>query len=98
VTHPFDVPYIDRMARTKSVVRVGPQGRVVIPAAVRRDLGIAPGDELSLSVSEDRLVLEPRAAAAARARGMLRHLATGVSPVDELIAARREEAHREAAE
>jgi len=86
------------MARPESVVTVGPQGRVVIPVAVRRRLGITAGDELALSVDDDRLVLEPRAAAAARARGMLRHLATEVSAVDELIAERREEARREAAE
>lgn len=86
------------MARATSVVTIGPQGRVVIPAAVRRRLGVAPGDELIVSVDDDRLVLEPRAAAAERVRGMLRDLAGDVSLVDALMAERREEARREAAE
>ncbi len=83
------------MARSTSFVTVGPQGRVVIPAPVRRRLGISPGDELALTVDGHRLVLEPRAVAAARARGMFKHLATGTSVVDELLADRREEARRQ---
>lgn len=77
------------------MVTVGPQGRFVIPVRVRRALKIAPGDRLSLAVEGDRLSLEPAASAAARARGMLRHLRTDASVVDELIAERREEASRE---
>ena len=78
----------------KSRLTVGPQGRVVIPAAVRRRLQISPGDELSLTIHDDRLVLEPPRTAARRARGMFKHLATDVSVVDELIAERRAEARR----
>ena len=78
-----------------TVVTVGPQGRLVIPAAVRRRLQIEPGEELTLTVDRSRLVLEPRSAAVERVRGSLRHLATDKSVVDELIAERREEARRE---
>ena len=77
------------------MVTVGSRGRVVIPANVRRDLGIETGDQLNLTVDDNRLVLESRRAAARRLRGMFRHLATDVSVVDELIAERREEARRE---
>ncbi len=83
------------MADQRVTVTVGPQGRLVIPAQVRRALNISPGDRLSLAVEGERLSLEPAAAAAARARGMLSHLRTDVSAVDELIAERREEATRE---
>ena len=84
------------MARPlRSTVTLGPQGRIVIPAAARALLGIEPGQRLSLEVDEDRLVLEPQATAARRARGMFARLATGTSVVDELIAERREEAARE---
>jgi AbrB family looped-hinge helix DNA binding protein len=67
----------------------------VIPAPVRHELGIDPGDELVVSVDDQRLVLESRAAIAAQLRGSLKHLAKGASVVDELIAERREEARRE---
>lgn len=73
-------------------MRVGPQGRVVIPAALRRQVGLSAGDELRVFVDADRLVLEPRAAAAERARGMFKHLATEVLASDQLIAERRAEA------
>ena len=86
---------ISPMAQSRSVVTVGPQGRVVIPAPIRRSLGLAAGDELTLTIDGERLVLEPRAVAAARARGMFAHLATDVSVVDELLAERREEARRD---
>ena len=78
------------------MVKLGPQGRLVIPAAVRRRLGLAPGDEMALRVDDERLVLEPRAAAAARAQGMFKDLSTEASVVDELIEERRSEARREA--
>ena len=42
-------------------LQVGPQGRIVIPAAVRQSLGIEPGDTLVARVEDGRLVLETRA-------------------------------------
>ncbi len=92
------MPYCWIVARKRSdVIRDGPQGRVVIPAPVRRRLGIATGDELTLVVEDERMLIERRATAAARAHGMFQHLDTGASVVDELIAERREEARREEA-
>jgi AbrB family looped-hinge helix DNA binding protein len=81
-----------------AVVKIGPQGRIVIPAHLRKSLGVVPGDELVARMEGQRLVLESRAAAGARLLGMFAHLATDVSIVDELIAERREEARREEAE
>lgn len=40
-------------------VRVSEQGRITIPADVRRKLGIQPGDELALEAREDEAVLRP---------------------------------------
>jgi AbrB family looped-hinge helix DNA binding protein len=37
---------------------LGQQGRFVIPADIRRALGLAPGDRLHLRVTGQRLVLE----------------------------------------
>jgi AbrB family looped-hinge helix DNA binding protein len=76
-------------------VTVGPQGRLVIPASLRRRLSIEPGEVLIARAEEDRLVLERRKAILARLRERLRVVPTDVSLVDELIAERRKEAERE---
>jgi AbrB family looped-hinge helix DNA binding protein len=76
-------------------VTVGPQGRLVIPASLRRRLSIEPGEVLIARAEEDRLVLERRKAILARLRQRLRVVPTDVSLVDELIAERRKEAERE---
>lgn len=89
------------MARgSKAVpVRIGPQGRVVIPAKLRRELEIEPGETFIVRVESQRLVLERREQILERMRRELRGTAVdGTSPVDELIAERREAARREASE
>ncbi len=89
------------MAHTSRSVtlRVGPQGRIVIPADLRRDLEIETGSTLVAHVESDRLVLERREDILARLRRETRaSRAAGGSVVDELIAERRAEARREAAE
>jgi AbrB family looped-hinge helix DNA binding protein len=75
---------------------IGPQGRVVIPADLRRELGLEPGTPLVAHVEEGRLVLERRDQILRRMREELRGSARpGSSTVDDLIAERREEARRE---
>jgi AbrB family looped-hinge helix DNA binding protein len=76
-------------------VTVGPQGRLVVPAALRRRLGLQPGDVLVATADEDRLVLERRDAILARLQGRFAHIPPDVSLADELIAQRRQEAERE---
>ncbi|MGH2354775.1 MAG: AbrB/MazE/SpoVT family DNA-binding domain-containing protein [Chloroflexota bacterium] len=83
---------------TPSQVRVGPQGRVVIPAALRKAAGIDTGDTLVARAEAGRVVLETRAAILARLRWRLRHIPADVSLADELIRDRREEARREETE
>ena len=49
---------VEHMAHS---VTVGERGRLVIPAGLRRSLGISPGDRLVVHSDEDgRLVLEDR--------------------------------------
>jgi AbrB family looped-hinge helix DNA binding protein len=78
-------------------LQVGPQGRIVIPAAVRQTLGIEPGDTLVARVEDGRLVLETRTRLLARfsarfAGARMQPVAGGAgSVVDELIAERRAE-------
>lgn len=86
------------MAEREAIeVTVGRQGRLVVPAPLRRRLGIEAGDVLVASAQENRLVLERREAIVARARDRFAHIPADVSLADELIDHRREEAARESA-
>jgi AbrB family looped-hinge helix DNA binding protein len=52
--------------------RLNANGRVVIPAAMRRALDLRPGDDLILRVEDGELRLSTRRQALARARRMIR--------------------------
>lgn len=78
-------------------ITLGPQGRVVVPAPLRRELGLEAGSVLIARAEEGRLVLEPRAAVLARLRRRFAAIPDGVSLADELVAERREAARRESA-
>lgn len=72
---------------------------MVIPAEMRRTLKIDPGETLMAHVEGERLVLERREQILERLRRELRgSTPEGSSMVDELIAERRAEARREAAD
>jgi AbrB family looped-hinge helix DNA binding protein len=76
-----------------SLVEVGPKGRVVIPASIRRELGIAEGSQLVALVEGGGVVLLPRAEVKRRLRGMF--AGVGASMSAELVRERRREARRE---
>lgn len=48
------------MADSANEVQLGAQGRLVIPAALRKAMNLRPGDRLIARVSADGLVLERR--------------------------------------
>lgn len=77
-------------------VRVGRQGRIVIPATLRESLDLRPGEALIATVDDGRLVLERRASVLARLRQRFQSIPPGISLADELIHERRLEAQREA--
>lgn len=79
-------------------VQVGAQGRLVIPAALRKALHLKPGDRLMARQEGETLVLERRAAIEKRLQDRFRHIPKEVSLVDELIAERRAEAAKESTE
>jgi len=76
--------------------RVDPNGRIVLPVAVRRLLGVTPGDEVVLHVGGDGVRVSSIAAAVKDAQAVVRrHLRPGTSLVDDLLAWRRREVGRE---
>ena len=86
------------MAASDNEVQIGAQGRVVIPAALRKALKLKPGDRLIARKVGESLVLERRETVEKRLRARFRHIPRDVSLADELIAERREEAAKEAQE
>ena len=60
-------------------VQVGAQGRLVIPAALRKALGLKPGDRLIARQEGESLVLERREAIGKRLQDRFRHIPKEVS-------------------
>jgi len=86
------------MAHKIYTAHVGERGRIVIPAEVRRRLGVTQGTLLAFELDEGgSTVVEVRTAedVARSGRGLLRNLAPGVDIAAELIRDRRAEAERE---
>jgi AbrB family looped-hinge helix DNA binding protein len=80
--------------RDTTTIQVGPKGRIVIPADIRRELGLDEGSELVATLAEDGVLLLPRHAVKRRLRGMF--AGVKVSMADELIRDRRAAAKKEA--
>jgi AbrB family looped-hinge helix DNA binding protein len=82
------------MARQR--LKISENGRVSIPAAFRRELGVKPGDELIARVEDGELRLTSPRLALERARRILdRYIKDDEDLADRLIADRRAEAARE---
>ncbi len=81
--------------RFKTKVQLGPQGRLVIPAQLRRMLGFEPGNALVIRMEDDPLILEKPEAIRRRLKARFAKLAKGASLVDQLLAERRKEAKKE---
>jgi len=62
------------MAASENEVQIGVQGRVVIPAALRKALNLKPGDRLLARQIGESLVLERREAVERRLRERFRHV------------------------
>ena len=76
-------------------VQLGPQGRLVIPAQLRRLLGFEPGDTLVARLENGRLILEKREAIRRRLKDRFARVPQGKSLASELLTERRREAERE---
>ena len=70
-------------------------GRLVIPAAYRKALGLKPGDEVLLTLEDGEIRVVSTRQAVARAQNLIRrYIPKGRSLSEELIKERREEAAR----
>lgn len=88
------MPIMSHMETRSYPVQIGERGRVVLPAPLRRELGVDEGDHLLLVVDENAVRLVKATDVAAGGRGMFAD-DSGRSLVDELLDERREEARRE---
>lgn len=76
-------------------LRIAEGGRIVIPAAVREQLGLDIGSELVMVVGDDYATLMNARAARRRAqRRVRRYVAPGVRLSEDLMAERKKEARR----
>ena len=77
-------------------VKIVEGGKLVIPASMRRELGIIAGDTLLVDIDDGELRVRSLSRAVERARAIVRrHVPEDASLADELIAERRREAERE---
>ena len=89
--------YIRRMAHTSNYrVRLGDRGRVVLPAELRRQAGLDPGDELVMFYEDGSIRVAARRDLARAGRGLFRHLAGDRDLVGELLTERLREARADA--
>jgi bifunctional DNA-binding transcriptional regulator/antitoxin component of YhaV-PrlF toxin-antitoxin module len=75
-------------------VRISNQGRLVVPVALRRELGVEPEDVLVAWIEDGRLIFRRRDDIQQEIWDMVGHIEGSL--VDDLIAERRREAAREA--
>lgn len=79
-------------------VKMAENGRIVVPSALRAEIGLPTGGDFLARVENGMIILEPHKMALERVRRLVQQYAPaddGGSVVDELIAERRAEAARE---
>ncbi len=79
-------------------VRLGPDGRIVLPATLRHELGLRPGDALVIESDGVSLLVRPYEAVVREAQEFFRQFPSTGGEVDGLIAERRADAARETAD
>ena len=72
-----------------ATVVLGQQGRIVLPAQLRAELGLAAGDRLHVHLAGTRIVLQRQQDAVAQLRALGAAVPATRSLVDELLAERR---------
>ena len=85
----------EKMAKIAHEVLIAAQGRMVIPAHLRKEFKLKTGERLIARKQGESLVFERPETVKRRLQERFKALPTDVSLVDELIAERREAAVRE---
>jgi AbrB family looped-hinge helix DNA binding protein len=76
--------------------KIGPGGRIVIPARYRKTMGVGVGDEIVLVLEDESVRLLTPRQAVKRAQVLVRkYVPAGAKLADELIEERRKENERE---
>lgn len=87
-------PLLRRTPADLATLKLGPQGRLVVPAHLRRTLELKTGDELVARAVDGQLIIETVDNVRRRLRERYQGLNFG-SMAEELIAERRQEALKE---
>ncbi len=91
-----DLGFKDGSGALTATLRLGPGGRVVIPADMRDSMGLKQGDALLARLDGGALTMVTLAETVQQLQAAMRNcMPDGVSLVDELIADRRREAAAE---
>jgi AbrB family looped-hinge helix DNA binding protein len=84
------------MATVNAKARINEQGRIVIPAEIRREMDLKPGETVLMDLEDGVLKIESHRARIRRIQEEFKQYARpGVLASDELIAERRREAQLE---
>lgn len=84
------------VARRATWSKLGPGGRIVIPAVYRDALGLREGDDVQLRFEDEEIHILPKDVVARRVQDIVaKYVPEGVSLVDELIEERKREAEFE---
>ena len=87
---------LETTSTLQTKVKLGPDGRIVIPADIRQYADIRPGEELFIDVDNKGIRIRTLQQAIAEAQAFFTHdMAPDVSVSDALIAERRAEAKRD---
>lgn len=81
-----------------TTIKLGQNGRMIIPAELRHGLNLKEGDELLVTLDNKRLILETEEALLERLYQAVGEPPEGELVSEELLRERREEARREAEE
>jgi AbrB family looped-hinge helix DNA binding protein len=92
----YDIHWAIKMKIEGITARINQNGRIVIPAVIRKGMGLNLGDSVVMSLEEGVLRIESQKARIRRVQRSLKELIPADHVLsDELIAERREEAQHE---
>jgi AbrB family looped-hinge helix DNA binding protein len=95
----YDIHWAIKMKIEGITARINQNGRIVIPAVIRKGMGLSLGDSVVMSLEDGALRIEPQKARIRRVQQSLKEFIPADRVLsDELIAERREEVRREAEE